>query len=183
MLKNKKIFYLLFLSLVILFSGCSGKGNSVIKHSYLSLMGESQSWNLIGYEVVITPENFKIGNGTLSRKNVNEYTADSFHFETHAVINGEDLTVHSGSASGVGIDIAEETTGAIEGETYLNEDGDPITLNDVSNIYMIVEWWDTGKSESVKERIDLYIKPDKEQTFLSYHENSKSVFHPSLIHP
>lgn len=166
-LTNKKNYYLLFLSLVVFLAGCNGNEKSVMNHYYLSLMGESQTWTLTGYEVVITPENFKAGNGTLNMKNENEYIADSFHFETHAVINGEDTVVHSGSASGAGVDIAEETTGAIEGGTYLNKDGNPITLNEVSNIYMIVEWWDIGKSESVKERIDLYIKPNKEQTFLN----------------
>ncbi|WP_246521348.1 hypothetical protein [Ornithinibacillus massiliensis] len=100
-------------------------------------------------------------------KNPNEYISDSLSFETHAVINVEDISVHSSSITGTGIDIAEETTGAIESGIYLNEAGSPIKLNEVSIIYMIVEWWDIGKSEFMKERIDLYIKPKKEQTFIN----------------
>ncbi|MGE7921530.1 hypothetical protein ACQKM9_21755 [Viridibacillus sp. NPDC093762] len=61
------------------------------------------------------------------------------------------LVVHTGSVTSVGINIAEESTGAIEGGTYLNEDGTPITLNEINNIYMVVEWW--GKSESAKKEL------------------------------
>jgi hypothetical protein len=153
--------------LILLLSGCNSNEKSVINHYYLSLMGESQTWNLTGYEVMITPENFKAGNGTLKMKNANEYITDSFQFETHAVINGKDIVVHSGSVTGAGIDIAKKITGAIEGGAYLNKNGDPITLNEVSDIYMIVEWWDIGKSANVKERIDLYSKDSKEKTFLN----------------
>lgn len=153
-IKLSQLFSVVFL--IFLLSGCNSNEKSVLK-----LMGESQTWNLTGYEVVITPERFKAGNGILNMRNANEYITNSFHFETHAVINGEDLVVHAGSATGEGIDIAKKTTGAIEGGTYYNN-GDPITLNEVSDIYMIIEWWDTGKSGSVKERIDLYNKDSKE---------------------
>lgn len=166
-LKNKRIIYLLFLALVVLLSGCKHNEKSVLNHYYLSLMGDSQTWGLTGYEVVITPKNFKAGNGTLKMKNENEYLADFFHFETHVVTNGKDLVVHSGSVSGTGIDIAEESTGTVEGGEYINEDGTPISLNDVSNIYMIIEWWDIGKSESMRERIELYNKSNKENTLLN----------------
>lgn len=161
-LKSKRIFYMLFLLLVILLSGCNGNEKSVSNY-YLSLMGESQTWNLTGYEVVITPESFKAGNGTLHVKNGNKSIVDSFYFETHVVINDKDVVVHTGAVTSTGIDITEEPTAAIEGGTYLKENGTPITLNEINNIYMIVEW--RGKSESAKERIDLY-KPNKEQTFL-----------------
>lgn len=130
-------------------------------------MGESQTWNLTGYEVMITPENFKAGNGTLIMKSADEYITDSFQFKTHAVIFGEDTVVHAGAASGAEINIAKKTIGAIEGGAYLNKNADPITLKNISEIYMIVEWWDMGKNKSVKERIDLYKHGSKEQTFLN----------------
>lgn len=163
--KNNRILNLLFIALVVLLSGCNSNGKSDTNHYFLSLMGESQTWRLSGYEVMITPENFKTGNGTLYMKNKNEYITDSFHFETHAVINGEDLAVHTGSVSGK-VDLAKKTTGAIEGGTYLNEKGNPISLNEVSDIYVIVEWKDSSKSKNVKERIDLYTKSNNEKTFL-----------------
>ena len=47
--------------LCTIWSQCSKSGNTY----YLLLMGESESWNLTGYEIVITPEDFKAGFGTL----------------------------------------------------------------------------------------------------------------------
>lgn len=152
MSRNNKIVYSLISSaLVILLSGCSS--SEKLNHYYLLLEGESQTWNVSEYEVVLTPENFKTWYGTLHMKNSNNYISDSFSFETHAVINDEDIRVHSGSNTESGI--------------YLDENGSPITLNEISNIYMIVEWWDVDKSESMNERIELYTKPPKEQTFFN----------------
>lgn len=54
--------------------------------------------------------------------------------------------------------MAKKTTGTIEGESFLNKNGDPIPLDDVKDMYMSVEWRGEGKSESAKERIDLYKK-------------------------
>lgn len=163
--KFNKLFSLVFL--ILLFSGCNSNEKSVIDHYYLLLIGESQTWNLNGYEIMITSDSFKVGNGTLRMKNANKYISDSFQFETHAVINGEDTVVHAGSATGAGIDISKKTTGANEGGTYFKKNGEPITLNEVSDIYMVVEWWDIGKNVNLKERLDLYSKNSKEKTFLN----------------
>lgn len=152
----------LMLSFFVL-SGCNAQksGNTY----YLLLMGESESWNLTGYEIVITPEDFKAGFGTLKMKNVNTYMTDFFHFETHVVIENDDSVVHTDSVTGE-TNIAKYTTGAIAGP-YINKNGDFITLKDIHEIYVVVEWWDTSKNESIKERIDLFNKSKKEQSFLN----------------
>lgn len=155
----KKIIYAVLFSSILVIAGCNAQKDN--DNYYLSLTGESDNWNLSGYEVVITPEEFKLGNGTLTMKNHNKYTSDFFHFTTHAVINNEDRTVHSGSVSGMGIDIAEETTGTIKGGN-----NGAITPDKVSDIYMIVEWWDIDKEKDVKERIDLYDESEEDSTFL-----------------
>ncbi|SFE75340.1 hypothetical protein [Alteribacillus iranensis] len=125
-------------------------------NDYLLLTGESDSWELSGYEVEITSETFKAGNGTLHMKNETDEASDFFHFETHVVMNGEDTVVHSGSVSGPGVDISEETTGAIESGAYLDENGEALTREDIADIYMIVEWWDPAAEENVHENIELY---------------------------
>lgn len=145
-------------------TGCNAQQSD--SKYYLLLMGESENWNLTDYEIVITPQDFNAGYGNLIMKNEEEYITDYFHFDTHVVINGEDMVVHSGSSTG-GMDISEETTGAIEGGTYLNKNDEPITLNDVSDIYMIVEWWDNSTEKSVNERLDLYKKSNTEETFFN----------------
>jgi hypothetical protein len=152
----------LMLSFIVL-PGCNAqKGGN---HYYLLLMGESESWNLTGYEIVITPEDVKAGFGNLRMKNVNEYMTDFFHFEAHVVIDSDDSVVHTNSAAGE-MNIAEYTTGAIEGP-YINKNGDFVTLEDINEIYVVVEWWDISKNESMKERIDLLNKSKKEQSFLN----------------
>ncbi|MEQ6855911.1 hypothetical protein AAHH17_15630 [Lysinibacillus capsici] len=152
----------LMLSFFVL-SGCNAQksGNTY----YLLLMGESESWNLTGYEIVITPEDFKAGFGTLKMKNANAYMTDFFHFETHVVIDSDDSVVHTGSATGE-MNIVEYTTGATAGP-YINKNSDFVTLEDINEIYVVVEWWDISKNESIKERIDLFNKSKKEQSFLN----------------
>lgn len=122
-------------------------------------MGESQTWELIDYEIMQTSDGKKAGNGKLKMKDENNYFTDSFSFHTHAVINGVDNRIHAGSVSGRS-DISEQTTGTIEGEGE-----NFISFDDIGNIYMIVEWWDSDENENVQERIDLYPKQESEDTF------------------
>ncbi|MCD5322157.1 MULTISPECIES: hypothetical protein [Pontibacillus] len=157
----------LFMSVtVILLSGCNETEKEVVHHYYMPLDGESEHWVLSDFEVVMTPEALKVGNGKLMMKQVEEYESSSMSFDTHLVVNGEDSIVHSGAVSGNGIDIAEESTGAIEGGPELTDEGDPIRLKDVSRIYMTVKWRDTDKKETMEERIDLYDQGLKEDSFL-----------------
>ncbi|MFD2132421.1 hypothetical protein ACFSKI_14540 [Pseudogracilibacillus auburnensis] len=150
--------------IIILLSSCTNQQREGVY--FLSLMGESENWNVTGYEILITPDEFKAGHGILKMKSKQEYITNFFHFETHVVINNEDLVIHSGSTSGLDIDIAEEFIGTIEGGAYFNDNGKPISPNDISEIYMIVEWWDSSNHVDVKERIDLYSSPEDDETFL-----------------
>lgn len=136
---------------------CNSK--EINNNDSLLLMGESDNWNLDGYKFEITLEGFKAGNGTVSMKAKNEYITDFFQFKTHAVIFNKDETIHAGYVAGEGINIAEKTIGIIEVGKILDEAGVPATLEDVSEIYMIIEWGDTSKNKDVEERIDLYKKP------------------------
>ena len=75
------------------------------------------------------------------------------------VIDNDDSVVHTDSATGE-MNIAEYTTGAIAGP-YITKNGDFVTLEDINEIYVVVEWWDISKNESMKERIDLLNKSKK----------------------
>ncbi|WP_047984365.1 hypothetical protein [Ornithinibacillus californiensis] len=156
-----------YLSLVTLFftvlflSGC----NERVDNYYLSLMGESDSWELTNYEVVLTQEDFKAGNGTLRFKNENNYKTDWFEVITHVVINNKDTVVNHNIESGPGTVLTEKSTGGIEGPAYLDENNAPITMDDVDEIYMVVKWNDNN-NQKVEEKIDLYNKVNKERSFL-----------------
>ncbi|WP_240375630.1 hypothetical protein [Bacillus piscicola] len=145
--------------LLFILSACSGQPAET--NYYLSLPGESDTWKLTGYEMMLTEDGEKAGNGTLEMKGKEEYVTDFFSFNTHIVVNGEDTRIHGGSVSGR-TDISEETTGAIEGSGM-----NPISLREVDHIYMIVEWWDTEQKADAQERIHLYRKPENGETFLN----------------
>ena len=147
----------LFCLMVPLFMLTACNHQSAETSYYLSLKGASESWQLLDYEIVLNPAERKIGDGRLFMTEENEYLTDSFHFSTHAVVKGVDQTIHAGSVSGQ-TDISEQMTGSIAGDN-----GNPIPLEEISNIYMLVEWWDTAKNEHVQERIELYRKQDNEE--------------------
>lgn len=152
LLQVQGLFLILFICLI---AGC--KNGSEKNNYYLSFMGESESWKLKGYEVVITPETFKAGNGTLTMKGKDVYYTDYINMEVHAVINNEDKIVHSYSASGnAEMNIAEKTIGKIEGGTYINKNGTPVTLGNISEIYMVIQWRDKEQKRDIEERISLY---------------------------
>lgn len=88
----------ILISLVFILSACNNQ--QLETDYYLSLMGESESWELIGYEIMLTSGGMKAGNGKLIMKDENEYITDSFSFNMHAVINGVDNRIHAGSVSG-----------------------------------------------------------------------------------
>lgn len=147
------------ISLLFILSACSNQQSGT--DYYLLLTGQSDNWELSGYEILLTSEGRKAGNGTLIMKEENEYFTDSFSFHTHAVINGVDNTIHAGSVSGR-TDISEQTTGTIEGESE-----NSVKLDGVSSIYMVIEWWDSDENENVQERIDLYQRSNSDETFLN----------------
>ncbi|MEC5423783.1 hypothetical protein QGM71_09795 [Virgibacillus sp. C22-A2] len=146
---------LLFIFLLFL-SGCVETREAELKEYYLSLMGESENWKLEGYEIEITKETFMAGNGFLNMKNREKYITDSFSVEVHAVIDNVDTVIQKNGVSGAGVNIAFENTGEIVEDTYLDAKGNPITLEDISNVYVVLEWWDLDQKKKMKEIIDLY---------------------------
>ncbi|MDQ0229038.1 hypothetical protein J2S19_000288 [Metabacillus malikii] len=151
----KKAHFLSFVLIICYLVGCS-HNDETSKQQQLTFTGESESWNVTGYEVAITADSFKAGNGTLTMKTGNEHLADFFQYKIYANLNGEDTLINSSSFSGeADINIAEKTIGSTNGGAYLDENGKPITFDDMRDFYLIVEWQDKGKRDVVKERIDL----------------------------
>lgn len=66
--------------------------------------------------------------------------------------------------SGLGIDIAEETTGAIGADNVTN--GHSMTIKNIEQIYIDVEWNVQGSSENLQERIELYNPTKEEPSFI-----------------
>ncbi|MGP4072904.1 hypothetical protein ACTWQB_10160 [Piscibacillus sp. B03] len=162
MLKRTNLIYIIGLIFIVSFLVSCENSEEVIKNSYyLSLSGESKNWEVNSYEVVIMPDTFSAGNGKLTMKNDKEVTSHFFSIKVHAVINGRDEVVQGKSVTVTGGEenIAQTSIGTIEGGTYFKENGDPITLKDVSDIYMIIQWQDGN--QDMEERVDLYNPGDK----------------------
>ena len=160
----KKFKYLSLFSLLFVFilSGC----NKRIDNYYMSLMGESESWRLTNYEIVLNEKDFKAGNGTLTYKNEQQTMTDWFEFSTHAVINNKDTVVHQNAVSGPSTELKEKSTGSIAGPTFIDENNKPITIDQVDSIYVVIKWKDENNKE-VEERIDLESKENRGEAFLN----------------
>ncbi|MBU8906811.1 hypothetical protein [Desertibacillus haloalkaliphilus] len=145
---------LAIISLLLFVSGCGTQMD--LRHDYFSFVGESKRWKLEGYQMEITPDSFAAGSGILHMKGTDEYHTDFFSFYTTVMIGNKEQRVHGGSVSGHGGNIAEHSIGTVDGGPYLNEEGEPVTREDIEKVYMVVKWWDVNQHKNVEERIELW---------------------------
>lgn len=156
-IKNLQLVIVKFsiLILCVCLVGCNDENEN--NNYYLSFMDESKSWMLKGYEIVITPKTFMAGNGILSMKGKDEYYTDYINIVVYAVINDEERSIHSYTSFGnTDMNIAQKNIGKIDGSNYINKDGKPITLGNISEIYMVIQWRDKEQKRVIEERISLY---------------------------
>lgn len=97
----------------------------------------------------------KVGNGTLDMKGSSEYKTDYFYFKVHAVINGDDTVIQAKKVTGSETDVSQMNIGTVEGDAPLNKDGETIRIDDISDVYMTIEWKDMSQGKKIKERINL----------------------------
>lgn len=150
----KQIFIIIVLLLGVL-SACNSvdtKSNQETESNYyLSMSDESEHWKLSGYEIMITSEGYKAGNGILQMKDADEQKEGFLSYDVYAVVGGEENRFHGGSMSG-NADINGVTTGTIDGEEELKESPN------IGEIYMTVTWSDADTDGAQKEKIVLYNK-------------------------
>ena len=151
---RRMVFIPIFLSLFIV-AGCIDD-NENLKDYYLSLVGEGQHWRVKGYEIEISKDSFIAGNGFLDMKNVDSFMTNSFDIEVRAVIGDVDQVIQKIDRTGEIINIAVENTGKIKGDSYVDQEGNPITLEDIKKVYLVLKWHDLDKKKNLRERIDLY---------------------------
>lgn len=154
--KGVKLFSFGLLLVLLLLSGCNNSEKTVINNYYLSLSGESESWKVDSYEVLIKPETFDVGNGNLTMKNKTEYRSDYLSIGVYAVIHNEDTVIQRSTVTGSELDISQTSMGASEGGTLINKNGEPVSLENISDIYMMIEWQDNDKKK--EEKVNLFNK-------------------------
>lgn len=126
-------FFLSIILIIALLIGCSD--GEIKNRDYLLLTGESENWYVKDYELELTADTLQAGNGQVIWKGEGELETDSFQVSAHAIINQEDRVMQRTSFTGDS-KIKEHATGAIEGGTFLNEEGEPITRDDIEIIYL-----------------------------------------------
>ncbi|SIS46234.1 hypothetical protein [Salimicrobium flavidum] len=152
-LHRTKKAWVLSLLLLSLFSGCMKSESNSEENYYFSLTGESETWEVDGYEMVVQQDEFKVGDGKITTKKGDGITADFFGMEVHAVHNGNDTIIHRKSSTGEDQNISQTETGSLEGgrADFSSEKDYAEQLEDV---YMLVTWSKDG--EEREETIDLY---------------------------
>ncbi|WP_017187530.1 hypothetical protein [Alkalibacillus haloalkaliphilus] len=122
------------------------------------LSGESEFWSLSNYKLAIEPMQLIAGDGVLSFKD-NYSETDYFYYTVMANVNGEQQTVSTSSVhmkDSNKIEIDEFKMGETQlGGYFYNVDGEPVTVDDIWQIYVILEWHDPN-GEMVYDQILLY---------------------------
>lgn len=149
---------LLLIFLLIFVSSC--KQSTIDHHYFFSFTNESENWKVKNYEMVLTDETLKLGNGQIEMKDVDEYDTNFFGFSTYIVREGEEKRVHASSVSGRA-ELTEQEIGTIEGSNDAN-----LQIDEIQHIYMNVTWYDKENKEDVTERINLYEKEIDRSSFL-----------------
>src|SRR5699024_1343108 len=119
---------------------------------YISLSDESDHWKLNGYEIMMTPEGYKAGNGILKMKDEDKQSEGFLSYDVYGSVDGEEIKFQSGSVSG-DTDITEMTIRNIEGdEERIRE------LHKYEEIYMTITWNDEDTDGDKEKKIILYNK-------------------------
>lgn len=135
-------------------AGCSNNESTDNDHYYFSLMGEGDEWVVKSYQIEISPESVKAGNGKLVMKGKSEYITDSYNIRVYAVYDDKEEVIQGDSVTGnAELDITQISTGTIE-----SSDGKYLSPDKINNIYMKIEWRDLDSGQWLDEKIDLFNK-------------------------
>jgi|SRR5699024_2910758 len=150
--------------LLILLSACNTEyiksNNKTETNYYLSLGDEGDNWEIDGYEIMMTPEGYKAGNGILKRKGEDKEIEGFLSYDVYADVGGEKNRFHGGSVS-EDTNITELATGTIDSEEENLKE-----FPQIDEIYMTVTWNDDGTDGDQKEKIILYDKNKNNEPFV-----------------
>src|SRR5699024_5923969 len=158
MCDNMKRILISMILLLVVLSACNNNiddiehENKIETNYYISLSYENDHWKLNGYEIMMTPEGYKAGNGMLKMKDEDKQSEGFLSYDVYGSVDGEEIKFQSGSVSG-DTDITEMTIGTIEGdEESLRE------FPKLDEIYMTITWNDEDTDGDKEEKIILYNK-------------------------
>lgn len=142
--------------------GCSGEENveqvelekHKEEHSSTNVFnGESNTWELNNYEISFSTDLTEVGNGIISMKNDNNYLSDYLSYKVYATIDGKEEVLQKHVSTGEAVnEISTINLGSVSGMPLTKSNGDMISFDDLSNIYMVINWNDSN-GDYLEEKI------------------------------
>ncbi|MBP1947201.1 hypothetical protein [Virgibacillus litoralis] len=127
--------------------------------------GESKTWKVVDVKISAN-ERLNIGKGKLYMKGETEFFADYFKLSFHVVLKNEEergSRLHEYELMSDNLptlwdddvlDIAEMDTGG-SSPIYLTKFGKPVAMNNIKQVYIIVQWKGKNDNELKEEKIIL----------------------------
>ena len=115
--------------------------------------GESNTWELNNYEISFSTDLMEVGNGIISMKNDNNYLTDYLSYKVYATIDDIEEVLQKHISTGEVVnEISTINLGSVSGAPLINSDGEMINFEDLSNIYMLINWNDSN-GDYLEEKI------------------------------
>ncbi|MEN0664242.1 YcxB family protein [Caldifermentibacillus hisashii] len=135
------------------------------KQTSRTYVGESENWKLESYKIEASPLKFRTYKGILSMKNTDNFPANYFKVETHLVIRGNQdihLSERAFSRSDKNLleeemDLTKQSTGEVkfDGPLILYNETKPVLLEDITEVYLNIEWQGMNEENINSEKIIL----------------------------
>ncbi|MFC4323275.1 YcxB family protein [Litchfieldia salsa] len=129
--------------------------------------GESEHWRIVNYTVKATPALFRTFEGRMYMKGQEMYQAAHFQKEFFIVFKGKGpIPLHDYVIAEANpevkpeeLEISEEPTGEYYGEheSYKNIQGDPVSIQDIEEVYAIVQWRGKDEEKMHEEKVTLQL--------------------------
>lgn len=115
--------------------------------------GESITWELNNYEITFSTDLMEVGNGIISMKNDNNYLSDYLSYKVYATIDNKEEVLQKHISTGEVVnEISTINLGSVSGSPLINSKGEMISFDDLSNIYMVINWNDSN-GDYLEEKI------------------------------
>lgn len=137
----------------IMLVGCSGEENmeqvESEKHkeeqSITNIFnGESNTWELNNYEITFSTDLMEVGNGMISMKN--NHLSNYLSYKVYATIDNKEEVLQTHISTGKVVNKTSTINlGSVSSSPLINSRGERISFDDLSNIYMVINWNDSNE--------------------------------------
>lgn len=128
--------------------------------------GESETWKVVNVKISTSEQQLNFGEGKLQMKGESKFLANYFKLSAHVVIKNEverNSRMHEYELNAYNLpvrwekdelDIAEMDTGR-SSPIFFTKYWKPVTMRDIKQVYIIVQWEGENDNELKEEKIIL----------------------------